>query len=52
MVQQPVLAAIVEKPDDYVFSSHGTKAGLKKLKLLDHDFQRSPNGYGFGEYGS
>jgi putative transposase len=33
----PVRAAIVEKPDDYVFSSYGTKTGSKKLKFLDYD---------------
>lgn len=33
----PVRAAIVEKPDDYTFSSYGTKAGLKELRFLDYD---------------
>ena len=33
----PIRAAIVEKPEDYVFSSYGTKAGLNKLNFLDYD---------------
>lgn len=32
-----VRAAIVEKPEDYAFSSYGTKAGLQKLSFLDSD---------------
>jgi putative transposase len=35
----PVRAGIVEKPDDYIFSSYGAKVGLglRELKCLDYD---------------
>jgi putative transposase len=33
----PIRAAMVSKPEDYAFSSYGTKAGLKDLKFLDND---------------
>ena len=33
----PVRAGMVEKPDDYIFSSYGAKAGLRELAWLDYD---------------
>ncbi len=33
----PVRAGIVERPDDYVFSSYGAKVGLRELTYLDFD---------------
>lgn len=33
----PVRAGIVEKPDDYIFSSYGAKVGLREIKCLDYD---------------